>query len=97
MAALSLVGVTGQRVMLRVGKNTVGRLPGIEILLDDPQVSRRHAEITWDGARCTVMDVGSHNGTFVNGARLIPNVPAPLRPGDRVSFGTASVWTVMAG
>ena len=85
------------RVRLRVGKNVVGRLPGIEILLDDAQVSRRHAEITWDGARCTVMDVGSHNGTFVNGARLISNVPAPLRPGDRVSFGTASVWTVMAG
>ena len=96
-AALSLVGVTGQRIVLRLGKNVVGRLPGIEILLDDPQVSRRHAEITWDGARCTVMDVGSHNGTFVNGARLIPNAPAPLRPGDRVSFGTASVWTVRAG
>ena len=96
-AALSLVGVTGQRTLLRLGKNVVGRLPGVEILLDDPQVSRRHAEITWDGARCTVMDVGSHNGTFVNGARLIPNVPAPLRPGDRVSFGTASVWTVAAG
>jgi subtilisin family serine protease len=101
-AALSLVGVTGQRtpgaqqsrVVLRLGKNVVGRLPGVEILMDDPQVSRRHAEITWDGARCTVMDAGSHNGTFVNGARLIPNVPVPLRPGDRVSFGTASVWTV---
>jgi len=97
ITALSLVSATGQRFALRTGRNVVGRLPGLEILLDDPQVSRRHAELTWDGTRCTVLDVGSHNGTFVNGRRLMPLVTETLRPGDRVSFGTSSVWTVMVG
>jgi hypothetical protein len=94
---LSLVSPTGYRFVLRVGTNAVGRIPGLDILLDDPQVSRRHAEIQWDGTHCTLVDLGSHNGTFVNGVRLLPNTPAPLRAGARVTFGTASVWTVTMG
>ena len=97
MAAPALVGASGQRITLRMGKSFVGRAPENEIHLDDPQISRRHAEITWDGVRCAVTDLSSRNGTFVNGKRLTPNWPETLRPGDRVSFGTASVWTVAAG
>ena len=96
-AALVLVGVTGQRIVLRPGASHVGRSPENEIHLDDAQISRRHAAITWDGARCAVTDLGSSNGTFVNGRRLMPNVPEPLRPGDHVSFGTASVWVIAKG
>jgi subtilisin family serine protease len=97
MTALALVGMAGQRITLRMGKSTVGRTPENEIHLDDPQVSRRHAEITWDGVRCTVTDLGSSNGTFVNSRRLTPNLPETIRPGDRVLFGTSSAWTVTAG
>ena len=80
-----------------MGKSNVGRTPENEVHLDDPQVSRRHAEITWDGVRCTVTDLGSSNGTFVNNRRLTPNWPETIRPGDRVLFGTSSTWTVVAG
>jgi pSer/pThr/pTyr-binding forkhead associated (FHA) protein len=97
MAALVLVGATGQRITLRMGKSNVGRTPENEVHLDDPQVSRRHAEISWDGVRCTVTDLGSSNGTFVNSRRLMPNLPETIRHGDRVVFGTSSAWVVAAG
>jgi len=97
VAALMLVSSSGERLAVRMGKTTVGRSPENDLYLDDPQISRQHAEITWDGARCLVTDLNSRNGTFVNGRRLMPNLPELLRPGDRISFGTANVWTVMAG
>ena len=93
-SALALVGATGQRIVLRPGTSHVGRSSENDIYLDDVQISRRHAEMIWDGARCAVTDLGSSNGTFVNGRRLMPNVPEALRPGDQVSFGTASVWMI---
>jgi pSer/pThr/pTyr-binding forkhead associated (FHA) protein len=89
--------MSGERMALRVGNVRVGRSPENEIHLDDPQISRHHVEITWDGTQCMITDLSSRNGTFVNGRRLMPNMPELLRPGDRVSFGTTSVWTVMAG
>ncbi len=92
--AVILAGAMGQRIILRPGTSHVGRSPENEIYLDDTQISRRHAAMMWDGARCAVTDLGSSNGTFVNGRRLMPNVPEALRPGDHVSFGTASVWVI---
>ncbi len=94
---LTLASLSGQRYTLRTGKITVGRSPENDLYLDDSQVSRHHAEIVWDGIRCFVTDLNSRNGTFVNGRRLMPNLPQMLHPGDRVSFGTASVWTVTVG
>src|SRR5512140_762216 len=49
---------------------TIGRNEQCEIVISDPRVSRRHSQITWDGAYCTLEDLGSTNGTFVNGRRL---------------------------
>jgi len=95
MTAPALVNAVGQRIPLSLGKSYVGRSRDNAIHLDDPQISRHHAEITWDGMRCMVTDLGSRNGTFVNGRRLTPNWPETLRPGDRISFGTTSVWTVL--
>lgn len=59
-------------------------------------VSRRHAEIArmTDGSY-RLSDIGSSAGTFLNGERLIKDVPRPLNRGDRVSFGTAGanyIW-----
>ncbi len=64
----------------------VGRAAGADVVLDDPQVSRRHALLRLAEGECVVLDLGSANGTFVNGRRL--SGPARLRAGDRVSFGT---------
>jgi pSer/pThr/pTyr-binding forkhead associated (FHA) protein len=54
--------------------------------LDDPEISRRHARVTrGEGGRLTIEDLGSANGTFVNGDRL--DAPRPLEPGDVIRVG----------
>jgi len=65
----------------------VGRDEANDIRLDDASVSRRHALLEQgpDGVRLT--DLGSTTGTKINGARLTPDLPSTLQPGDFVSFG----------
>jgi hypothetical protein len=63
----------------------VGRAPGCNFILTDPTVSRFHAEVYRDGTGWMVTDLGSMNGTRVNGWRLTG--PAPVRPGDQIGFG----------
>lgn len=58
-------------------------------VVDDPSVSRRHLVLESDVAGLKVTDLGSRNGTFVNGVRL--GTSAALRPGDRVRFGEADI------
>ncbi len=60
----------------------IGRSEQCEIVINDPRVSRRHSHLIWDGAYCTIEDLGSTNGTFVNDQRLTK--PYVLRAGDRV-------------
>ncbi|HVV84293.1 MAG TPA: FHA domain-containing protein [Kofleriaceae bacterium] len=61
----------------------IGRDADNEVAVSQASVSRRHAELRFDAARATwtVTDLGSRNGTFVEGARLAPNTPAAI--GDR--------------
>ena len=66
---------------------TIGRAPGSDCLLSDPSVSRRHAELRADGDGWVLADVGSTNGTRLNGWRLTG--PAAVRAGDEVAFGSA--------
>ncbi len=72
-----------QEVELGAGRVTIGRHPHNDIVLDDPAVSGRHAAITCDGAGATLEDLGSSNGTFVNGARI---TQARLAQRDRFSI-----------
>jgi len=51
------------------GEVTIGRSPANDVVLNDPQVSRRHARIILEDGRVTIEDVGSLNGTYVNGER----------------------------
>jgi hypothetical protein len=55
--------------------------------IEDGLVSRRHARIGWARQAFTIEDLGSTNGTSVNGARLAANVAHPLKPGDVVRLG----------
>ena len=68
----------------------VGRLATLEIVLDDPSVSRRHAEILATEKGWSVRDVGSTNGTHINGTRLSPG-EWPVRAHDIVRFGSVNV------
>ena len=62
----------------------IGRLSTSDVVLSDPNVSRRHAELRRDGARWVVVDLGSTNGTVVNGKLAREH---PLDEGDRLTFG----------
>jgi hypothetical protein len=63
---------------------TLGR-GDVEIQLDDPFASSRHARITRQGRAVVIEDLGSTNGTFLNGEPL--NGPQPLHAGDRIRIG----------
>lgn len=60
----------GARYLLDTDVTTVGRHPEADIFFDDVTVSRRHAEITRDGAAFDIVDQRSLNGTYVNGERV---------------------------
>ena len=81
---------SGRRFRLRPGVNTVGR-ENSDILLLDGTVSRRHAEVKVEDGSVTVTDLGSTNGTQVDGVRLGPNLPTPVTPGTVVRFGNATL------
>src|SRR5690606_8067668 len=83
----SLVGEEdGQRFELRPGAPlVVGRAPTSDLPIVHPTISRRHAELTAHPNDVEVRDLGSSNGTFLNGARV---QHARARDGDSLSFGT---------
>ena len=64
---------------------TVGRHPNCTIVLEEPFVSVEHAELACDDGRWWVRDLGSTNGTFLNGTPVA--VATGVRPGDVVQFG----------
>src|SRR6516162_945857 len=68
----------------------VGRLESLEIALDDSSVSRYHAEVRATDRGWRVRDVGSTNGTRLNGARL-SNGQWPLRPRDMLQIGEVTL------
>lgn len=80
----SLVLPTGDRVPLTESILTIGRLPESNIVLADPNVSRAHAEIRPRGVGYVVVDLGSTNGTKVNGVRVSERA---LVDGDEIAFG----------
>jgi ABC-type multidrug transport system ATPase subunit len=73
----------------------LGRARSNDIILDDPNVSGHHAQLIWGGEGWQVQDLGSTNGTMVDGQRLLPQRPARLRPGDKARMG-AFVFQIRA-
>ncbi len=85
--------VSGDRVAF-VGSLTLGRHPTSDLVLGDPEISARHAVIEFSGDRWVVRDLGSSNGTSVNGRRIQGS--RAIKVGDRLRFGGASGWIVQA-
>jgi hypothetical protein len=75
-----------QEFDLPPGDTLIGRGPDCRITLVDPLVSRHHSKVHIDGSRATIEDLGSRNGSRVNG-RLIRG-SHPLKDGDRIRIGT---------
>jgi FHA domain/Domain of unknown function (DUF1707) len=66
---------------------TIGRAEDCDCVISEPTVSRHHAELRRDGERWLLCDLGSRNGTRVNGMRL--TTTTEVHPGDRISLGDA--------
>lgn len=81
----------GQAFALDRDTLTLGRDPSNAIAINEPQVSRKHARITQQENVIVVEDLGSTNGTYVNGMRLTG--PRALTPGDVISLGEAVTLT----
>ena len=88
MPAGSLVLPDGSRVVLEAEPVVIGRLPECAVVLSDPNVSRRHAEVRRQGSDVVVVDLQSTNGTRVNG---VPVRERPLADGDEITVGTTTL------
>lgn len=85
---------SGEPVHL-TAEHTVGRSSSCRLRLVAPEVSGHHAVIRWTGEAWELRDLGSRNGTFVNGVVLESGQRRVLDPGQTLSFGSAEpVWTV---
>jgi len=76
------------------GEHTVGREPGVAIRLDSPKVSRHHARVVAQGREVSVEDLGSKNGTFVDGQPVTS--PRLLNDGNEVRVGPIAFTFRMA-
>ena len=93
-ATRAMVLAEGKRMVIPASGAVIGRSRDADIVLSDPNVSRRHAEIRPAGrGRWTVSDLGSTNGVKVNGKPVTGD--APLTAGDRIALGTADVRFVV--
>jgi hypothetical protein len=81
----------GQRFSAAGPLITIGRGPDNDIVVNDPEVSRRHVSLTWDGRRYIIQDLGTANGTFVNGARL--TATQAVQSGDVIGLGATVALT----
>jgi hypothetical protein len=85
----AIVVAGGKRLVVPPGGAVIGRSRECDIVLDDSNVSRRHAEISPSGRGWLINDLGSTNGVRVNGRTV--DGPHPLEGGDRIELGTVDV------
>jgi hypothetical protein len=79
----------GQVVALAQPTLLIGRGQDSDLVLLEADVSREHARLQHGSQGWTLVDLGTTNGTFVNGRRLPPEDPYLLRPGDRITIGSS--------
>ena len=84
---ISIASPAPREYQLDQQTTTIGSHRANGIVIDDATVSRRHATITHSRGRFELTDLGSTNGTFVNGGRV--RVPIALSRGDEIKFGSA--------
>ena len=88
-----LEGVSGKQE-LSGGQLTIGRASSCDLVLPDPLISREHARIDADGSQLAIHDLGSRNGTLVNGERISS---ADLHPGDEINLGGTTLLLIAPG
>ena len=68
---VAVLEISGKRYPLTKSRTIIGRGTEADITVDDSGISRRHVEVLWDGTRAQANDLGSTNGSTVNGQRLV--------------------------
>lgn len=84
---------SGKSLRISTPRATIGRRKG-EILIKDAEISGSHAEISIAGDKVLIKDLGSTNGTFINGKKL---PTADLRDGDRLTIGQSKILVKIEG
>jgi hypothetical protein len=88
-AQRALLLFEGRRLVVGSTGATIGRSRQCEIVIDDPNVSRRHAEVRPRGGAWVLTDLGSTNGSRLNGRRITH--PEVIQPGDEIEIGTSVI------
>jgi hypothetical protein len=89
-----VLDIDGKRHPITKARTIIGRGSDADITVDDSGISRKHVEVLWDGKRGQVNDLGSTNGSKLNGA---PVHKAPLEPDSLIEIGrTRIVFRVLA-
>lgn len=88
MAGGFLLLPNGMKVNVNQQAVTIGRMPGSSVVIDDPKVSRQHAQIYVDQDRVILTDLGSTNGTYVNGSRV---ARIELKNQDEIVIGSTRI------
>jgi pSer/pThr/pTyr-binding forkhead associated (FHA) protein len=83
-----------QAVLLGEGEVVIGRSPYCSLIIDQETLSRVHASLRIVGDGVELTDLGSSNGTFVNGQRL--TTPKMVGPGDKIVLGKVKIWIEIA-
>ena len=65
----------------------IGREPPADVCVPEQAVSRQHARIAFDGTRWILSDLGSRNGTYLDGRRIDPSTPYRITRGSKIGFG----------
>ena len=76
---------------------SLGRGPNNNIVLEDAKVSASHARIELRGSIVQITDVGSTNGTYVNGELIAARIPKPVKPGDTIKLAGTTMSIQFAG
>lgn len=83
-----VLDVDGKRYPIMKGRTVLGRGSEADITLDDTGASRRHAEVAWDGSRARLRDLGSTNGTQLDGAPVTESI---LQPDQVITIGRSRI------
>ena len=82
-------GATGHQHKVYKGLAVIGRAPNAELRVDDDGISRTHARIRAETNRAWIEDMGSRNGTYLNGEKI--SAPAELKDGDKIQVGRGTI------
>ncbi len=97
LAKLSLQNgqMAGRSYLFHQVVTTIGRTNGNDLIISGRTVSRRHAQLWFEGGRWYLADMQSANGTLINNMRLQPNQAAALNDGDVINFGDEVALTLL--